>query len=272
MMALINLVLSCLLYVTFCPVHSQLTSCKDAYVQGTEPKLLEDLYGGHLVVLLADVYTFQKEGDIVGWQLYNACNCSSYYVDVFRPVPVFDNSNTFDLVHSTEVAAPCAGQMNIVESTPFKVLPGDHIGFHSVGKDDYGLSHSKESNENQWPVLAEGKYSSDITGSNNRVVFDASTQGRQVAVRAILITKDADAEESCHLSFLQRESSTITSAPFQTNPCYSELECARSCTHSLACTAFQFDSDKKTCDMYLPEFTAVTQQNVTQTLSVFTAN
>jgi hypothetical protein len=102
---------------TFVPCIAQLPSCKDQILQGTEPMSLPEAHGGWLNIFMAKSYTF-RDGYLIGWQMFNKFDSISYFVDVFRSVAGVDH--TSDLVHSTEIVTPKAGNRTTL-TNPFKV-------------------------------------------------------------------------------------------------------------------------------------------------------
>jgi hypothetical protein len=96
----------------------------DQVLQGTEPMSLPAYNGGWLNIFMAKSYTFQ-DGYLIGWQMFNKFDSISYFVDVFRSVAVVDH--TSDLVHSTEIVTPKAGNRSILLANPVKVCRTDSI-------------------------------------------------------------------------------------------------------------------------------------------------
>ena len=107
-----------ILALFFTRVQAQ-PQCKYVHIQGTEPKALNEKWGGWLNIFIGTPYTFQEEALLIGWQVYIKFDSDSYFLDVFRAVSGV--ADTYDRVHSTEHVNPKAGNQTVMVETPFKV-------------------------------------------------------------------------------------------------------------------------------------------------------
>ncbi|XP_064624097.1 uncharacterized protein LOC135485677 [Lineus longissimus] len=223
------------------------SKCISQTLQGIEPKQQSEAWGtdGFLNIFMAKSYTFQ-EGYLIGWQMYNRIDSDSYFVDVFRPVA--GAQGTFDLVHSTKVNGTTAGNKTILVATAFKVQTGDYIGVHTDGSGTYGLAMElSRISSADWPIFAKRTFS-DYFVKSKRVSLPRYAKGRQVALRAVVVSDPFKGTGTCDQYFVKL--STILTKSVLSQVSHSAVECSFLCVRTASCNSFSFDSTTNICKLY----------------------